>query len=143
MPIDVIPGSSIIASGLNAERARMEIVANNMANANSTGATPYKRKIPVFEPAVNDSLADDSNPAAELAGVKIASVIQDNTPGEKIFSPFNPNADADGMIEMPNVSPITEMMDLITSTRAYEANLTAMKQTYDMANKAVNLGKAS
>jgi len=62
---------------------------------------------------------------------------------QKVYSPFNPNADADGMVSMTNVSPITEMMDLITSTRAYEANLNAMKQTFDMANKTITLGKQS
>jgi flagellar basal-body rod protein FlgC len=139
MSLDIIPGSNIIISGLNAERARMETVANNLANVNSTGPSPYKRMVPVFETVVNDDMS--GNPATQLGGVKVSSIEQDNSPGIKMFSPFNPNADADGMVEMPNISPITEMMDLITSTRAYEANLTAMKQAYDGAMKTVSLGK--
>jgi len=141
MPIEMIPGSNIIASGMTAERCRMEVVANNLANTNSSGkpGEAYKRRIPVFQSVVNDSLS--SNPASELGGVKVTSVAKDDTPGVRVYSPYNPNADGDGMIEMPNVSPISEMMDLITATRAYEANLTAMKQAYDGAMKTVNLGK--
>lgn len=142
MSIELIPGSGIIASGMDAERTRMEIVANNLANTNSSGANgkAYKRRIPVFESVYNEDNA--KAPAGGLGGVKITSIAKDDTPGVKVFSPFNPNADAEGMVEMPNVSPITEMMDLITSTRAYEANLTAMKQAYDGAMKTINLGKA-
>ena len=143
MAMNIIPGADIITSGLNAERSRMEIVANNLANANSSGVdgVAYKRRVPVFESVFKDNF--DSNPTADLGGVKISSVAEDDKPGPKVYSPFNPNADADGMVEMPNVSPITEMMDLITSTRAYEANLTAMKQTCDNALKTINLGKPS
>jgi flagellar basal-body rod protein FlgC len=143
MGINLIPGSDIIASGMNAERARMEIVANNLANANSTGTdkTVYRRMVPVFESVVNEGFSN--NPAGDYQGVRISAVEKDNTPLQKVYSPFNPNADADGMVSMTNVSPITEMMDLITSTRAYEANLNAMKQTFDMANKTITLGKQS
>ena len=144
MAINIIPGADIIISGMDAERARMEVVANNLANTNSTGPAGkgYKRLTPVFEAVYHDSLNSEATPADELGGVKVSSIATDNKPGPKVYAPFNPNADKDGMVEMPNVSPINEMMDLITSTRAYEANLTAMKQTFDMANKTVNLGKA-
>lgn len=142
MPINLIPGSDIIASGMNAERSRMEVVANNLANSNSTSSQgAYKRRVPVFEAVYNDS-SSSSDPARAFAGVRITSIAEDSTPSAKIYSPFNPNADSDGMVEMPNVSPVLEMMDLITSTRAYEANLTAMKQAYDGAMKTINLGKA-
>lgn len=139
MPINLINGSDIIASGMNAERLRMEVVANNLANTNSTSANgAYKRRVPIFESVVND---DASSPVKQLGGVKVTSIEQDQSPTSKVYSPFNPNADAEGMVEMPNVSPVVEMMDLITATRAYEANLTAMKQAYDSALKTVNLGK--
>ncbi len=142
MAFELIPGSGVISSGLNAERARMEIVANNLANSNATGPNgeAYRRRIPVFESVYNDEMSS-KNPAAELGGVKLSSVQQDKSELAKIYAPFHPHAGPDGMLEVSNVSPIEEMLDLITASRAYEANLSAMKQAKDMADKTVMLGK--
>jgi flagellar basal-body rod protein FlgC len=136
---ELIPGSAIISSGLSAERVRMEVCANNMANAQSTGPDgAYKRRIPVFQAVYSDM---NSNSASDLGGVKVTEIAKDESPGVKVYSPYSPYADQDGMVEMPNFSPIMEMMDLISSTRAYEANLSVMKQAFDSAQKTINMGK--
>jgi len=141
MAFELIPGSGILASGMSAERERMEIVASNLANANSTGPNgAYRRRFAVFQTVLNDGL-DATEVASGLGGVKVSSVEQDSSAGNKIYAPYHPNAGPDGMVEVPNVSPMEEMMDLVTATRAYETNLSAMKQAKDMADKTIQLGK--
>ena len=143
MAFDLIPGSSIISSGLNAERERMEVVANNLSNVNSTSpnGSAYRRRVPVFEAVYNDEM-NGGAPGSDLGGVKVSSIDQDSREPNKIYAPYHPYAGADGMLEVPNISPIEEMLDLVTASRAYEANLAAMKQAKDMADKTVQLGKA-
>ncbi|OGV55473.1 MAG: flagellar basal body rod protein FlgC [Lentisphaerae bacterium GWF2_44_16] len=143
MAIDLIPALNISSSGLDAESARMDAVANNLANVNSTGGDNgdvYKRRIPVFNAVFNDQL-NDKRPADELGGVKLEKMALDNKNPLTVYAPYHPNADAKGMVSMPNISPIEEMLDMITSTRAYEANLNVMNESKKMADKTVNLFK--
>ncbi|MCL5676933.1 MAG: flagellar basal body rod protein FlgC [Firmicutes bacterium] len=153
----------ISASGLTAERLRQDIISNNLANANSTRATqgpdgkwqPYRRQVAVFAergPSFDQLLAaagqnggfgSIANGLDQSAGdgVRVAGVWQDPTPFRSRYDPGNPDADANGYVQMPNVSPVTEMVDLITATRAYEANVNAINATRSMALKALEIGR--
>ena len=141
--IELIPGASLSASGLSAERARMEISANNLANVHSTrgpNGSVYQRKVAVFSAVFNDSL-DRNRITDNLGGVELEEVATSRNPNQKVFMPFHPDADGEGLVEMPNVKPIEEMVDMITATRAYEANLSVMKQSKEMAEKTITMTK--
>ncbi len=142
MSIELIPGASISSSGLDAERKRMQITANNIANARSTrgeNGKPYIKKLAVFSTVYKDAV--NGSPVSELGGVKLAGIIEGKNPTIKVYQPEHPDADGDGMVEMPNISPIEEMLDMITATRAYEANLSALKQSREMAEKTISMSK--
>lgn len=136
----------ISASGLSAERLRMDTIASNIANANTTrteSGGPYKRKIAVFQENLEnevDKLSDDTSFNGK--GIKAVAIIEDTkTPFNKKYDPSSPDADADGYVEMPNVNLLNEMVDLIAATRAYEANVTAMEAEKSMALKALEIGR--
>jgi flagellar basal-body rod protein FlgC len=134
--MNLIPGISATASALNAENIRMDIVAENIANAYTThGADgkPYQRKVVSFE-----SMLDPAGSGQRT--VQIAQVMNDTTPGESIYEPGNPDANKQGMVQMPNVNLSSEMVDLMTSSRAYEANLAVVKSARQMAMKALTIG---
>jgi flagellar basal-body rod protein FlgC len=139
---DLVPALNISSSGLVAERTRMEVAANNLANAHSVAGKDgniYKRKLPIFEAVLKDTMS--SNPKDALGGVKVVDIIDDNRPDTEIYAPYNPNANNNGMIKTANIAPMEEMLDIITATRAYEANLSAMQQSKNMALKTITLGK--
>jgi len=123
----------ISASGMSAERLRMDVTADNLANADSTkGANgqPYQRQEVVLA-AGNPSFSDMLGQAQ--AGVRVDGIVSDPTPGRQVYDPTNPDADAKGYVTMPNVSTVTEMTNLITESRSYEADtqaLDAAKQLY-------------
>ena len=145
MNIELIPGAQISSTGLAAERLRMEVAANNIANANSTrdaNGVLFQRLQVVFAAALENALSDD-RPGGGLAGVRIVDVIRDDRPPIEIHSPGHPHADANGNVQTANISPLQEMVDMITATRAYEANLAAMKQSREMAEKTIELGRPS
>lgn len=136
----------ISSSGLSAERLRMDTISSNIANANTTRTEkggPYKRKIAVFEENLDnevDKLSDEASFNGN--GIKAVKVIDDTkTPFNKKYDPSNPDADADGYVLMPNVDLLDEMVDLIASTRAYEANVTAMQSEKSMYLKALEIGR--
>jgi flagellar basal-body rod protein FlgC len=141
-------GLEISASGLTAERLRMDVVAENLANAQTTrGADgqPYRRKEVVLQqrPAQGGfgaalAGAMGARPG-KPAGVEAAGVVQDQTPLKRVYDPGHPDADADGYVQMPNVDPVAEMVDLITAQRAYEANVTAMQAAKQMFAKTLEL----
>jgi flagellar basal-body rod protein FlgC len=135
--MNFITGINSTASALNAEKVRMDIVAQNIANANTTrdlDGSAYKRKVVTFESLLA------TQPGAP-AGVRIADLTTDNTPGELIHNPQHPHADADGMVRMPNVKIATEMVDLLSASRAYEANLAVVRNAKQMAAKALSIGR--
>jgi len=144
MSMNLIPGADITSSALDAERARMEIIANNMANINSTGGDNgevYRRRIAVFDAVFKDALGEPQ--INELNGVKLEEVAVDNRDPIMIYAPYHPNADkTTGMLQTPNISPMEEMVDMITATRAYEANLSIIKQGKAMAEKTITMFKA-
>jgi flagellar basal-body rod protein FlgC len=124
----------ISASGMAAERLRMQVIAENLANANSTkGADgqPYRRKTVVLQEAPQfDSV---------LRGVEAVGITEDERPGRRVKDPTNPDADKDGFVTLPNVDSVTEMVDLITSQRGFEANVQAMNDAKQMFQKALDL----
>lgn len=138
--MNVISGIQITASALDAEKTRMDIVAQNIANAQTTrGADgkPYQRKVVSFETVMKGT---ESGANAPAGGLQIASVKDDPTPGPMVYNPGHPDADAKGMVAMPNVNLAYEMVDLISSTRSYEANLAVVRNAKQMAHKALTIG---
>jgi len=134
--MNIISGINVTASALSAEKMRMDLVAQNIANAHTThdvDGHAYKRKVVSFEACLEPN-ADGGK------GVRVAQVSNDTTPGEMIFNPGHPDADKDGMVEMPNVNIATEMVDLLSSSRAYEANLAVVRNAKQMAMKALTIG---
>jgi flagellar basal-body rod protein FlgC len=134
-------------SALSAERVRMDVTAENLANAQSTrtsnGQGPYRRKEVVLREAgagvgAHASFADSLQAAR---GVKVAGIVEDPTPSRRVYDPGHPDADAQGYVSMPNVNTVTEMTDLIGASRAYEANVTAMQTTKAMFARTLDLLK--
>ncbi|HHT9126576.1 MAG TPA: flagellar basal body rod protein FlgC [Candidatus Brocadiia bacterium] len=130
----------ISASGLSAERMRMNVIANNLANAQSTESPdgmPYRRQQVEFISLLRRSL-DSHIPGEELlGGVKVRGIVKSTEPFNKIYMPGHPKAGKDGMVEVPNVSVVNEMVDMVTASRAYEANLAVMTTSKEMINKAL------
>lgn len=137
----------ISASGLTAERLRLDVIADNLANINTTRTAqggPYRRKVAVLEERTegfNDLLAI-RNPALR-GGVRVAAIAEDPTPPNRVYNPGHPDADPDGYVLMPNVNLVTEMVDMITATRAYEANVTAMNAAKQMALRTLEIGRSA
>lgn len=137
------------ASGLSAQRLRMDLISQNIANVNTTrteAGTPYRRKVAVFEERSSDTPFSDYLDAAEKGvqganGVRVAKIVEDPSEFKKVYDPGNPDAGKDGYVEMPNVDVITEMVNMISASRAYEANVTALNTTKGMALKALEIGK--
>lgn len=131
----------ITASALTAERLRMDTIANNLANANTTrteSGGPYRRQIPVFRER------KATRPGAfgfRGGGVEVAAIVSDSSPNRRVYDPAHPDADAEGYVEYPNVNVVTEMVDMITATRAYEANIAALNSARNMALQALEIGR--
>lgn len=134
----------ISASGLSAERLRMDTVASNMANAETTrGADgqPYRRKVAVFQENLNSELNKNGQYTRVPMGVKAIGVGEDPSPLRRVYDPANPDADADGYVSMPNVNILNEMADMMVATRSYEANVSAVNAEKSMFSKALEIGK--
>ena len=141
-------GLEISASGLTAERMRMDVVAQNLANAQTTrGADgqPYRRQEVVLQERTPTSgfgaaLAGAMGGRTRTpGGVQVAQIAKDQTPLKRVYDPGHPDADANGYVQMPNVDSVSEMVDLISAQRAYEANVTAMQAAKQMFSKTLEL----
>lgn len=139
---------NISASGLTAERLRMDIISRNIANANVTrtaSGTPYRRQVPImrqikpsgFKAAFTNALGYAN--AGE--GVEISKVEEDPRPFKQVYNPSHPDANEDGIVLMPNVDTVSEMVNLISASRAYEANVTSINSAKSMAMKALEIGR--
>lgn len=134
----------ISASGLSAERLRMDTIASNIANVSTTrgeDGKPYVRKIAVFQENLDQAVNNSSDPTNKLKGVKAVGIVDDETPLRKVYDPTNPDADEEGYVMMPNVNILNEMADMIAATRSYEANVNAMNNEKSMFSKALEIGK--
>jgi flagellar basal-body rod protein FlgC len=133
------------ATGLSAERLRMDVTAENLANAQTTRGADgkaYRRKVVVLEegaPSTFGSTLNGVMRGADTKGVKVAQIAQDGTPNRLVYDPGHPDADARGYVSMPNVQPVTEMVDLITASRGYEANVTVMQTSKQMFTKTLEI----
>jgi len=137
--VNLIAGIDVTAGALNAQRTRLDIVAQNIANAQTTrtpNGGPYQRQIVSFESELVRRTG-----GASLQSVRVAAITPDRTPGQQVYNPQHPDAGADGLVMMPNVNLSYEMVDLITASRAYEANLSVVKNARQMAMKALEIGK--
>ena len=147
-------GIDTSASGLTAERLRMDVISNNLANANTTRTPeggPYHRRYVVFQQREYDERGFASFLAHALHknrknrdrgnGVRAVRIEEDRRQGPLVYDPGHPDANAEGYLERPNVNAVAEMVDLITASRAYEANVTAINAAKAMANQALEIGK--
>jgi len=142
--MELITGVGATGSALNAQKTRLDLIAQNIANAQTTRSAdggPYKRQVVTFEAQLANRMARGAGQCAGQTGVKVASISNDPTPGQKIYDPRHPDADAQGMVTMPNVNVSTEMVDLITASRTYEANLSVVKAARQMAQKTIDIGR--
>ena len=136
----------IAASGLSAERTRMNVIASNLANARTTQTEdggPYQRMDPVFRAVplaerIPESAEDEHAQSAFL--VEVPEIRQDEGPPNLVFDPTHPDANEEGFVEMPNISAVEEMVNMITATRAYEAGVTVMQSLKGMARQALSIG---
>ncbi len=138
--MNLIAGVDVTAGALNAQKTRLDIVAQNIANAQTTrtlAGGPYQRQVVSFE----TELVRRTGAGAPLQGVRVSSISPDKSPGQQVYNPQHPDAGADGMVTMPNVNLSFEMVDLITASRAYEANLAVVKNSRQMAMKALEIGR--
>ena len=142
--MDVIsPTLAISASAMRAERLRLDVIASNLANANTTRTAaggPYRRRHVVFAARDFDSQFGEAMAARGVKqGVAVAEVIEDPSPLRLVFDPAHPDADAEGYVAYPNVNPVLEMVDLMGATRAYEANVQAVLATRRMGEATLSI----
>ena len=139
----VFSAMEVAASGLTAERGRMNIIASNLANARTTKAAngqPYQRLDPVF--TAQQVAPGSSDPVLRsLREVQLSGVQPDTTPGEMVYDPGNPDANQTGYVQYPNVNVVTEMVNLMTASRAYEAGVTSIESLKAMARSALKIGQ--
>jgi flagellar basal-body rod protein FlgC len=139
--MNLISGIDVTAGALNAQKTRLDIVAQNIANAQTTRTPeggPYKRQVVSFE---SELIQREGGVGTPLQSVRVGSITDDKTPGTQVYNPQHPDAGPDGLVTMPNVNLAYEMVDLITASRAYEANLAVVKNARAMAMKTLDIGK--
>ena len=138
------------ASGLLAQRLRLDVISNNIANAQTTRTAeggPFKRQDVVFMPEGQNSslpkfIADRHSELNQASGgVRVAAITTDQTAGSRVYDPTHPDADTNGYVTYPNVNPVVEMTNMLSATRSYEANLTVIDAAKRMALKALDIGR--
>jgi flagellar basal-body rod protein FlgC len=140
------------ATALSSQRLRMDVITNNIANAETTrteSGGPYQRQDVVFTteqknsflPAFLRARKNSDVTQANLEGVRVESIVTDDTPGNRVYEPTHPDADKDGYVTYPNVDIVVEMTNMISATRSYEANLTVVDMAKQMAMKALDIGR--
>ncbi len=136
------------ASGLTAQRMRLDLISNNIANAQTTRTAeggPYKRQDVVFSAAESDSFRPAFISALQGAGgqtsggVRVSQIITDETDGTIVYDPTHPDANEEGYVEYPNVDPVVEMTNMLSASRSYEANLTIIEAAKSMAQRALDI----
>lgn len=140
--MNVLDTLRISASGLTAQRVRLQAISSNMANARSTrteNGEPYRRQMPVFQAVKADPFGDTL--AQKLSRVEVTAVERSQEEFRFVFDPGHPDADNDGYVRYPNVDIMEEMVDLMTTSRSYEANTNVVETTFRMANQALELSR--
>lgn len=144
---------NISGSGLTAQRLRMDVISENLANMDATRTQdggPYRRKMVVFS-STNQSNTlfnkmlynniNEINSSNSTRGVEVSEIIEDEEPFKLAYNPTHPDANEDGYVEMPNVDSLKETVDMMEAVRAYQANITALNAIKQMASKALEIGK--
>ena len=149
--MDMTDSIAVSVSALDAQRRRLNVIASNLANAQSTrtpGGGPYRRRDVVFQSSPVGSHFQQAfrkvatGPAAHaLDGVRVSRVIEDKKPGHQIHDPRHPDADAKGFVQLPNVNVMQEMVNMMGASRSYEANVQAISATKAMWNRALDIGR--
>lgn len=142
--IDLLAGISSTTSALQAERVRIEVISQNIANINTTrgiDGKPYQRQQVVFENVLQQTLGDSDG--GQPQSLRVARVDRDQRPPRLIFNPDHPDADSNGNVAMPNINVHEEMADLIAASRVYEANLAVVRNARSMAMQTLGIGKRS
>lgn len=135
------------ASGLTAQRLRLDVISENIANVSTTRTSsgdPYRRKDVVLASRNSnnfDKFFKNSLKASNQRGVKVNKIVEDQSPFIEVYQPGHPDADENGIVRMPNVEIVQEMVNMISASRAYEANITALNNTKSMAMKALEIGR--
>jgi flagellar basal-body rod protein FlgC len=133
----MIPGIESSSSALSVERTRLDVIAGNLANAQNTSdanGNVYRRKMVVFESQLNNALG-----SATAGSAVTAKIVDDPSPLPKVYMPGHPKADAQGMVEMPNVDPLNEMVDMMTASRSYQANLQVIQTGRSMFEQSLKI----
>lgn len=165
--MDLFTSFRIAHDGLSAQRTRLNTVAGNLANVNTTrtpNGGPYKRKLPLFEAQPLDEIfpasdqlytgensseisidhENSENPYKDydrVSSVRLAEIQDDTSPNRMVYDPTHPDANQEGYVAYPNVDPIMEMVDLISTSRSYEANVSVIDAIKKMANQAISIGR--
>jgi flagellar basal-body rod protein FlgC len=144
--MDILSAMKISGSALKAERSRINIASMNLANANTTRTIeggPYRAKSVVFQAKpLEGSFQDTFNSVNDkLRKVEVVAVVEDKTPFKEVYDPSHPDADENGIVKMPNVNTVEQMVDLMSARRDYEANVAALDAIKSMALRALDIGK--
>ena len=143
--MDFLTALHISATGLRAQRTRMNVIAENLANVNTTRTNrgiPYRRKVVLMEAEpVSDFDSVLSSQSEALYGVKVSEIVEDTTPFRRMYSPGHPDADQMGYVSLPNVNVVTEMTNLMLVRRSYEANVSVISAAKGLALKALEIGR--
>jgi flagellar basal-body rod protein FlgC len=141
--MDELSALDISAAGLVAQRMRLNVVAENLANVETTRTPdggPYRRKVAVFGAEPSESFGQALG-TAQAESVRVLGVEESGEPIRMVHQPGHPDANAEGYVSLPNINPVLEMVDLLGATRAYEANITALQAAKSMATKALEIGR--
>lgn len=142
--MNLMPGIDSTSSALQAEKLRMDIIGQNIANAHTTrgpNGLPYQRQTVQFESKLMELGVDMNGQMKTVQGVGVRDVVTDETPGPMVFNPGHPDADEKGMVRLPNVNLTHEMVDMISASRSYEANLQVVRTSKQMAQQAIKIGR--
>jgi len=141
--MNILDTLRISASGMSAQRVRLQAISSNIANARSTSTEgtgdPYRRKMPVFKAITHDQFGSQID--KNLARVEVVDIAKSQEDFRQVFDPAHPDADEEGYVRYPNVDILYEMVDMMTTSRGYEANTSAVETTYQMANLALEIIK--
>ena len=147
--MDFLSSLNISGSGLTAQKLRMDVISQNIANAGVTrteNGTPYRRKMVVLSSINGDSFRDvldrtNGTNAVKTGGVQVRSIVEDQSALVPVYNPNHPDADEEGYVMLPNVNTAQEMIDMMSASRAYEANITTFNATKAMILKALEIGR--
>jgi flagellar basal-body rod protein FlgC len=142
--LGVFSAMEVAASGLSAQRTRMNTIASNMANAQTTRTAeggPYRRVDPVFEAVALKKMQGMSEAENGVSMVNVREIVRDQRPGTMVYQPGHPDANPAGYVEFPNVNVVEEMVNMITASRSYEAGVSSIEAVKGMAQSALQIGK--